>query len=666
MAAFLEPLLQEQLWYWLETEKDMTVDGEVKLSTGRIDLAAETPDGKYIGIEVKRGSGLEFGSELYEQVHRYIESGVFDELYFASRSVDPIINELENNQSPNVSTLNQASKQIRAAVGSSSTTIEEAKSRIQEEVPERLLKSTKPGQMGSVKSYVFDKLKRDVGDESTEATISEGVRYLRRAECPTELGVIHVPLNLHEVLQDLERVHEPERAYEPIVRRDAEQLDRTDTPNFRRREESWIRHSVWEKYGGLPEGYLPNVRSSDQSYRPIDLMSFSGGYDPTEILDSGEGKVVGVEAKGESSFDKERLSRQLSEFLTTKSLTHLYLAVPTTLRTKAVQILDDHKDGEDIGLITVDERGDLTTIRDAPRLDFRHDGYMSRYSPQKIGYGDVAIADGREVISPFLTTEEKERIKYSDATERALDLLKDNSKLANNDGWIENEKPTDLYPTEDTFNKEGTARAYLLKGMSAAPYYAGDQPAGSTVSPKEGYVRLSLTEYEVDDEFALKLHFGQGSWEGGYISIVGDQVQTLIDILASFETIQGGSVPGQGKYIDLESFPFDRDQNEPHRVSGGSGEVEPLFLEIEMLQNEPDTAARLQLGDGEDQGVDVVLTKIQLFDLLASIAILREGNRRQLPGEYSSYPRIGPSGENTWDIGRDIEQRTNPDPPEEW
>jgi len=58
MVHFVEPLVTEQLWHWLETDRGWRVDSEVDTGNGRIDLACETPDGRYIGIELKAGSGL--------------------------------------------------------------------------------------------------------------------------------------------------------------------------------------------------------------------------------------------------------------------------------------------------------------------------------------------------------------------------------------------------------------------------------------------------------------------------------------------------------------------------------------------------------------------------------------------------------------------------------
>jgi len=65
---------------------------------------------------------------------------------------------------------------------------------------------------------------------------------------------------------------------------------------------------------------------------------------------------------------------------------------------------------------------------------------------------------------------------------------------------------------------------------------------------KQGYVRLTITDFEADGDFALKLHFGRGSW-GSYIWLAGDEVKQLEAVLVSLETISGGEVSGQEKSL---------------------------------------------------------------------------------------------------------------------
>jgi hypothetical protein len=84
MAFFVEPLLKQRLWHWLETQ-GMTVDAEVDLGTGRIDLVAEMPDGEVWGIELKAGGSL---MSTTTQLRRYLESGYLDKLFYADYKTD--------------------------------------------------------------------------------------------------------------------------------------------------------------------------------------------------------------------------------------------------------------------------------------------------------------------------------------------------------------------------------------------------------------------------------------------------------------------------------------------------------------------------------------------------------------------------------------------------
>jgi len=128
--------------------------------------------------------------------------------------------------------------------------------------------------------------------------------------------------------------------------------------------------------------------------------------------------------------------RQLSEFLQTKTLSRLYLAVPQSLEEESLNVLSLHEELDEVGILAVDEDGTVSLARRATNMIPQHDGYMDRYRPRKIGYGDITLERGQDVISPFVTEEEAERLKNSDAAEYAQDLLTDNSELADTNGWI--------------------------------------------------------------------------------------------------------------------------------------------------------------------------------------------------------------------------------------
>jgi len=285
---------------------------------------------------------------------------------------------------------------------------------------------------------------------------------------------------------------------------------------------------------------------------------------------------------------------------------------------------------------------------------------MDRYRPRKIGYGDITLERGQDVISPFVTEEEAERLKNSDAAEYAQDLLTDNSELADTNGWISATFSNSLRSPESEFEQGKKARSYLLKGRSADPYHDSEDPFENPSEMKQGYVRLTITDFEADGDFALKLHFGRGSWEGGYIWLAGDEVKQLEAVLVSLETISGGEVSGQGKVLDLETYPFDHAENEPHRISGSSGEEEPLILQI-TSSNEDNVFAKMRLGEGNAEGLmlnspnrnGLTFSPQSTYCKPATTANYRVNIVRipvsALVGRYRS-------------LGTDIEKQNNPDP----
>ena len=659
MASFGEALLKQRLWYWLETERGMKVEGEVNLGTGRIDLIAKTSDGEVWGIELKKQG---FGE--YEQANRYIESGKIDRLYIATDRIESLQKALSGPAPLNVSTLNQNSMKLGVGVEQGEYSVEEVMQAVDSEFSDEMLNQQVSGSP-SLREYIRRRV--ETGSNSKDAiSLDQGITNLSRASCPTELGVIHIPFNLEAgTLRDVEKNLSPEEAYEPRIFQEADRIERDRTFDFSREEEPWVRHCVWREYGGLPEGHIPNPMESDQPHRPIDVLSFDGSYDPTDAVENpGEHEVIGIEAKGRSSFTSKRTAQQLSDFLATSTLSRLYLAVPTVLAEKARSLLSS-EDLSEVGILTVTEDGDVVVEREAERMEPEHDGYLERYDERKVGYGNVEIASGKDVVSPYVTAEEAERLKNSDAAEYAQDIITDNSELADDDGWIRASTTDSLRQPESEFDQGKKARGYLLEGRSADPYTQNRSQGVEPDDMKPGYVRLTVTDFTVDGQDALKFHFGRGSWEGGYIWFVGEEVDQLQNVLNSIKTISGGEIPGQGKTLDLETYPFDHSENEPHRVSGSSGKEVEIKLQV-TSQMDDEVAARLRLGESEKAGVDVTLTKPQWLDLIATIDILRTGNQRKLPGEYTSYPRIGPSGDDTWPVGTDIEEKVNPDPPSEW
>ena len=659
MATFEEALVKERLWSWLEDAHGMTVEGEVNLGTGRIDLVAQTPEGEFWGIEVKRGEAISFGSRFYDQAHRYMESGKLDRLYFASPQVESIQKAFRGTHPPDVGVISQSSQKLGAGIEAGRYTTADVLSAIDERFDDSFLERQISGSP-SIRQYIEKKLDSPGRSSKDPVPLDVGLRELARSRFPEELGVIHVPQNIVEgVLYDVQRHLDPSQAYEPRVLREASQIERTDKPTFARREEPWIRHCCWREYGGLPEGHIPNVMESDQPWRPIDLIAFPESYDPTDAVQNPElNEVVGIEAKGESSFQRNRVREQLSEFLQTETLSRLYLAVPETLAEQAVSFVEGTESLGAVGIFAISEAGELRLARRATQMMPVHDGYIEEYSEQKVGYGNLKLPDGKSVQNPYITDEEAQRLKNPDAASYARDILEDRSNLADDDGWIRSTVDKTDQRAESDFS-QSKARAYLLRGLSADPYTEGEGIGPRDM--KDGYVRLTVNQFTDLNEPALKMHFGRGSWEGGYIWFQGKEVDALRSVLVSLRSIRGGEVEGRGKVLDLAKYPFDHAENEPHRVSGSSGKETVQTLRIDSVMKE-NVAAKLRLGDREKAGVDVKLSEPQWLDLVGTVDILSEtGSERELPGEYSSYPRIGPDGEDTWSLGTDVEEQVRPD-----
>lgn len=666
MMTFVEPLVTQHLWHWLESEKDWIVDSEIDTGNGRIDLACRTGSGEYIGIEVKAGSGLSYHSRLPVQLWRYMDSGMFDAVYFASPEIEEAAARLGSSTSEPVrGIVRHVTRKLRGGVQEGRYEAEEVFDRIKHEVDDNILsaeierqKSTGPR---PIRDFIWKDLNSEAESSLESVTIDAGIQELSRSILPPALGLIEVPLPLDEdLLQSPEKALKPGGIKDPEVECGAVSLSRNDAPSFTPREEPQIRHAVWLEYGGLPEGVIPNVMESEQRERPIDLIAFEGAHDPAKIYqDSDSGDVIGVEVKGISSYSPKRLTSQLKEYLATEVFSRLYLAVPFEDADRAYDLILNRADLFDrVGLLAVEKDGTVTVEKEAATLDVRHDGYKCGNEIRKTGFGDIQVEGGEDASSPFVLSEWREPLTDPDGKPvvwnydpRKTDhVIRDLEELNVTKHELVDRR------LKSKASEASTARSYLLKGYSADPYVKGKRTDGG---PRFGFVRLSVTGFDTEDRgFGLALHFGRGNREGGYICIVGDRIDALVSILSSLEHIEGGKVGGQGKYIDLATFQGTRDQK---LYEHGESSEQLLQLRIHADREEGEVGALFQIARDRGAGVEVRMTEIQRIDLLRTIRTLRFGRPSEIPGWEVGNHRIGPNGNDTWDWGTGVEKVHKPD-----
>lgn len=664
MVHLVEPLVTEQLWHWLETDRGWRVDSEVDTGNGRIDLACETPDGRYIGIELKAGSGLSWGAQLSEQLWRYVDSGYFDAVYFASPSVGAVAKKIDaNDVEPLIPVISQASRKLRAGVQEGRFTTDEVLQQIKANVDREILSYEFSDGRHSVLSYIRRHIEERTERSLEPISIETGVRDISRSVLPEAIGLIEMPLPLQGgYLRSPRMALRPGEIDEPEIVREPSPLARDNKPVFNREEEPWVRHSVWEEFGGIPEGSIPNVMESERFDRPLDLVSFEEHWDPTKILETDSGAIVGIEAKGRGSFSSNRVINQLTECLETASFSRLYLAVPEALQERSINLVTKYENLASVGVILVDEDGRVTKVRDAGPLKLEHDGFEHGTRFHKTGYGDVRIPNGSDVTHPFVLSEWRDPL----TDDAGKDVVWDYDPRET-DAVIHDIAELNISQSDEPRNslKEqsrnaSTSRAYLLTGHSAAPYVTG-QDHGRW-EPKYGYVRLSVQDFKTKDgEYAIDLHFGGGGWEGGYICLVGDQIRTFVSLLSSLEHVPHGRVPGQGQYIDLETFRWEHGENYEFKLGHEENKERLFTLDIEATHEVDGVGATLRLGEELQQGVEVTMTEVQRIDLLRTIRIIRYGRPSELPGEGGGYQRVGPDGDDTWDRGTDVEKKHNPD-----
>lgn len=661
MSTFVEPLVTQHLWYWLESERNWLVRSEVETGNGRIDLACKTPEGEYVGIELKSGSGL--GTKLPEQVQRYAESGKFDKVYFASPSVKMARERVEASEPvPFTEVIRSVAKKLRAGISNGKYSLSRAISYVESNVPGQILSQDISYRDQEIRKHLREVAEppgHDYNPSHEPIELTEAALKISRSVLPSSLGLIEIPLQLNN-----DTLLSPEDALVPggieSVRfvHKAGHLKRDAAPSLPDGEEPWVRHYIWRELGGLPEGSIPNVTESEQEDRPIDVVAFKGGVDPAGIYQgSGTGDVIGVEVKGKSSYSPERVSSQLNEYLETGVFSKVYLGVPNKLKGRARELIDGNdRFAEEVGIIQTGGDGEVEILKDAPPLNLRFDGYKRSGETLKTGYGDVQVEGGQAVSSPFILSEWREPLTGPEGDLVVWNFDPRESKSAVHDA---EELPETGHKRIDgqikpPKRKVQPARAYLLRGYSADPFAEGQSEQRE---PRQGYVRLTVTCFDVDENTpGLDLKFGGGKWEGGYASLVGDQVEHFVAALSSLEHIPRTEIPCQGKCLDLRSFPFSYQDNRGHEVDRDV--KKPMDL-IVGRSDARGTGALLQLGERRTLGTEVIMTEVQRIDLLRTIRVARHGRPSEIPGE-SGYQRIGPGGADTWDKGRNKDAVHNP------
>ena len=661
MARFIEELAKQQLWYWLETEKGWEVDGEVNTNNGRIDLAARTPDGKYIGIELKSSVDLNFESTLSEQIQRYMDSKQFDKLYFASPTVEEVKEAVESDtKEPSLPVIREACKSLNKGVANGKYEKQEVLDRINEEVPTHILSFNYAHHDRDVRDYIQRRMEYDTSKESKPITIREGIKQIKSAYIPDEMGVIEVPIPVEEeYMKSPEMALTPGKNNSPKIVVDAESVSRSKTPEFSRDGEPWVRHCTWCKFGGIPEGHIPNVMESEIADRPLDLVSFEEVWDPSKIVaGSDNGKIIGIEAKGKTGVESNRTQKQLHEFIETGALSHLYLAIPKLKQESALDfLLDDSVLESSVGLITVNESGEVEIVRDAPSLDLKFDGYKQVdfdgvgyiEKSYKTGYGEVEIPNSEDVHSPFDLSEWRDPL----VDDKGQPVVWEEDPREHVEP-IQNGDELDLSPPDKTSEElkqycdnGNKIRAYLLRGLSAAPYADGKPDKWA---PQKGHTRLTLTEFETsDEEYAMCLDFGANSWEAGYVCLFEDQIDKFVRILSYVGNIDEMTIQGQGRVMNLHEFEFDYGENYEYKLDGEEARPEQMLpLNIGAKETDDGIGVQLQLCEDSKCGVDLVMTETQRMDILRTIRVTRYGRSSEIPG-IGGYERIGPDGDDTWD-----------------
>lgn len=155
----------------------------------------------------------------------------------------------------------------------------------------------------------------------------------------------------------------------------ARKIRRSRKPKLPRDNEGFVRHHTFSKLDKrfcdykICEGILPNPEKG--SPLRIDIMSFKGSDNPTEILrkqDMGD-ELIGIEAKGRN-FNVRATLTELGKYKKSGGLTRLYFAFHETSLDRALN-LERRISG--IGLISVAGDGNIEIVKEAEKIEMKYD-----------------------------------------------------------------------------------------------------------------------------------------------------------------------------------------------------------------------------------------------------------------------------------------------------
>jgi hypothetical protein len=443
MVDFLEQLLHDTLWEWLRRQdRYCEIGSEITLGgSGRIDLLAKTTDSLLVGFEVKAdvafSEGRADGFDLSKQLSKYASSGYLDELYYVSPDVS-VFEELGDyvtdriirrkvymgfgwslyedgfEDMPSPSTDSSLAVEVH---GVSEERFNEWREKIQQTRKE--LKSSLPEhfvdqfEMDQFMSKVAKHAKDDPNSRSFdydvlsfEDVIEELLQL--QVETPQEVGTIEIPFELAEPQEPnyrLELQDDPEDLFskppnlDVTISQRAERLNRMNSVEIPSDNEAWVQHHVWREMGNIREGYIPVGNGKS---RQIDVIGFSGGIHPTDVLENG-GELIGIEAK-DGKLPKSRhkkITEQLVAYHESGALSQVYLAVPAAAKGRGELLLHNGPDKlNDVGMITVDLDGRTKIRTPANELELKYDGYRtSQGYLRAVAFGRLKIQEADQFIS---------------------------------------------------------------------------------------------------------------------------------------------------------------------------------------------------------------------------------------------------------------------------